>query len=87
MIWLPGQASGRAALLLERRGNRADAMLLVVEAEELRLLDADRQELAAASNLQALLDALDGGVADQPLRGGWPARLPMAAGYRVAAAA
>jgi hypothetical protein len=75
MTWLPGDAGGRrAALLLERRGRRADAMLLVLETGELRLLDSAAQELAAASDLQALLDAVDGGVADQPQRLTWPGR-------------
>ena len=65
MTWAPGRPrAGTATVLLERSGRRADAMLLVVETAERRLLDADGQELAAASDLPALLDAVDGGVGD-----------------------
>ena len=59
-------ADGAAALLLQRPGREADAMLLVVEARERRLLDGAGLQLATASGLPALLDAVDAGVADMP---------------------
>ena len=79
MRWMPARARGGApSLLLEPVRSGLDAMLLVVGAKELRLLDVSGQELAAASDLPALLDAVDGGVADRDVpRGvalGWPLR-------------
>ena len=66
-------AEGAAALLLQRPGREADAMLLVVEARERRLLDGAGLQLATASGLPALLDAVDGGVADLPAAPNLPA--------------
>ena len=85
MTWTAGQAGGDApSLLLERPGRGADAMLLVVGATERRLLDAAGQELAVASDLPALLDAVDGGVGDaMPVA--WPVRRAIAAPARHAA--
>jgi len=75
MAWLPGRPrNGATSLLLEPAGRGLDAMLLVLGPKELRLLDAAGQELAAASDLQALLDAVDGGVADQSERACWRGR-------------
>ena len=88
MSWLPGRVgSGEAAVLLERRGHRAAAMLLVLDAGELRLLDAAGQELAVASDLQALLDALDFGVADPSPRTLPTGRPPQALSAQIAHAA
>ncbi len=65
MIWTPGRAGGDSpALLLVRARGRNNAMLLVVEAAERRLLDIVGHELAVASDLPSLLDAVDGGVAN-----------------------
>ena len=85
MTWTAGRADGEVpALLLERPGRGADAMLLVVGATERRLLDAAGQELAVASDLPALLDAVDGGVGDaMPVA--WPVRRAIAAPARHAA--
>ena len=85
MTWTAGQAGGDApSLLLERPGRGADAMLLVVAATERRLLDAAGQELAVASDLPALLDAVDGGVGDAA-PAVWPTRRAIAAPARHAA--
>ncbi len=76
MTWTPGRLTGDAAcLLLEPAGGGRDAMLLVVGKGERRLLDAAGQELAAASDVQALFDAVDGGVADQPVPAPWLVRM------------
>jgi hypothetical protein len=75
IAWLPAATTGAAAALwLTPSGRAAEAMLLVVDRAELRLLDAAGQELAVASGLHALLDAMDGGVADPPAAAGWNAR-------------
>jgi hypothetical protein len=66
-----GAGAGTAALLLQSVGRGADAMLLVVEPTERRLLHWAGQELATASDLPALLDAVDGGVADIPPSPAW----------------
>ena len=72
--WLPAAAEGAcAALWLMPPGRGVAAMLLVLDRTELRLLDAAGQELAAASDLPALLDAMDGGIADPPVPAGWNA--------------
>ena len=54
-------------------------MLLVVDDDGFHLLNAPGETLAAASDLPALLDALDGGVAEAPrrFRNAGPARLTM----------
>ncbi len=87
MCWSPGRSEDAApALLLEPRG-RGDArpMLLVVRAGEWCLVDQDGDTLATASDLPALLDALDGGVADPVWQrpaiahGGLPAAVAWAA--------
>jgi hypothetical protein len=75
IAWLPAAMSGTCpALWLTPPGRGTEAMLLVLGHAELRLHDAAGQELAAASDLPALLDALDGGVADPPVPAGWNAR-------------
>lgn len=77
MTWAPGRAVGRrVAVLLERAQGGPDAMLLVLGGQECRLLDIGGAELAAASDLAALLDAVDGGVADAGAR---PTRFAAAA--------
>ena len=45
-------------------------MALVIGRRELRLQDEQGDTLASASDLPALLDALDGGVAEPPPRHG-----------------
>ena len=68
--WTPARGDdGGQALLLERRGQpAAEAMLVVLDADGFRLVTAGGEELACASDLPALLDALDGGVAEPPRR-------------------
>jgi hypothetical protein len=72
MTWLPGRAEGSAVGLLLQRNS--GSMLLASKAGELRLFDAAGQVLAVASNLPALLDALDGGIADRCA--GWRTMAP-----------
>jgi hypothetical protein len=62
MTWLPG--SGAAALVLrpQRRAD-GDALMIAQREGELRLLSRSGDVLAAASDLPALLDAIDAGVA------------------------
>lgn len=75
IAWLPAATGGAgAALWLMPPGRGVEAMLLVLDRAELRLLDVAGQELAAASDLPALLDAMDGGVADPPRLAGWDTR-------------
>ncbi len=75
IAWTPAAAHhAGAALWLLPSGRGAEAMMLVVDRAELRLLDAAGQELATASDLPALLDAVDGGVADPPAVTSWSAR-------------
>lgn len=70
MRWVPARTDdGAAGLLLERRGQpAAEAMLVVLHEDGFALLDAAGEELAYASDLPALLDAVDGGVAEPPRR-------------------
>lgn len=70
LCWLPGRAEGGdEALLLEQRGRRhSESMLLVHDRHGYCLIDPLGDLLASASNLPALLDALDGGIAELPLR-------------------
>lgn len=85
-VFLPGRTTGGApSLLLERRGRGADAMLLVVAAGERRLLDAAGQELASASEVPALLDAVDAGVGDVAPVATLPLRRPAGGAARRAA--
>jgi len=69
MRWTPARSDdGAPALLLQRRGQpTADALLVVLDEDGFRLADTAGEVLASASDLPALLDALDGGVAE-PLR-------------------
>lgn len=66
--WVPAQTDdGRPGLLLERRGRTpAEAVLVVPHQGGYRLVDGAGDVLASASALPALLDALDGGVAETP---------------------
>ena len=82
MRWTPARSDdGAPALLLERRGQpAAQAMLVVLREEGFRLVDAGGEELALASDLPALLDALDGGIAEGPRRRVTPVK---AAGVRL----
>ncbi len=60
-------ADGRVAVLLAPlRTPHASVMFLLADEGELMLRDAAGSTLAAASDLPALLDALDGGVGRQP---------------------
>ncbi len=70
MRWTPARTDdGASALLLERRGQpAAEAMLVILHDDGFRLVDANGELLASASDLPALLDALDGGVAEPPRR-------------------
>ena len=66
--WQPFEAAAETArLLLEPLAalHPWQRMVLVADAEGLRLEDEACEPLAAASDLPALLDALDGGVADR----------------------
>ena len=78
MRWSPARSDeGAPALLLDRRGQpQAESMLVVLHEDGFHLRNAVGEELAAASELPALLDALDGGVAEPPRRrAARPARL------------
>ena len=68
MRWIPARTDdGAPALLLERRGQGlADAMLVVPHDGGFRLVDTGGDILASASDLPALLDAVDGGIAEPP---------------------
>jgi hypothetical protein len=70
MRWTPARTDdGAPALLLERRGQpTADTMLVIINDDGFRLVDANGELLASASDLPSLLDALDGGVAEPPRR-------------------
>ncbi len=80
MRWTAARSDdGAAALLLDRRGQpSAEAMLVVLHDDGFRLVDAGGDVLASASDLPALLDALDGGVAEPPRRRAAAARARMA---------
>ena len=70
MRWTPARSDdGSPALLLERRGQpAAEAMLVLLRDDGFWLVDGNGDALASASDLPALLDALDGGVAETPRR-------------------
>ena len=63
--WAPG-SSGEPSMLLERQtaSRPWQRMVLCHERDALRLLDETGTVLAEASTLPALLDAVDGGVAE-----------------------
>ena len=66
MSWMPGCSdTGEGGLLLRGAiGRRATTeLLLLTEQPELRLVCEGGETMASASTLQALLDALDAGVA------------------------
>ncbi len=70
--WTPAHpAGGVAVLLLEPRAARTpwQRMLLVLDEPEMRLETELGEALASASDLPALLDAMDGGVAEVPVPG------------------
>jgi hypothetical protein len=70
MRWTPARTDdGAPALLLERRGRPAgESMMVVLNDDGFRLVDSNGDLLASASDLPALLDAVDGGVAEPPRR-------------------
>jgi hypothetical protein len=70
MRWTPARTDdGTPALLLERRAQpTAESMLVILNDDGFRLVDANGELLASASDLPSLLDALDGGVAEPPRR-------------------
>jgi hypothetical protein len=67
---MPARADdGSPALLLARRGQgHGEEMLVVLRDDGFSLLDSVGEVLASASDLPALLDAVDGGVAEPPRR-------------------
>ena len=65
--WSPaGSEDGPPVMMLQQReGGRAwQRMMLVLDTTELRLENELGETLASASDLPALLDAVEGGVAD-----------------------
>ena len=69
LSWSAAHRTGAGAAILLRPagfGRPWRRMMLVWDAGELRLEDEYGDTLASASNLPALLDAMDGGVADAP---------------------
>ncbi len=67
--WSPAQAvGGMPTMLLEPQTPRApwQRMLLVFDEPEMRLETELGEILASASDLPAVLDAMDGGVAEPP---------------------
>ena len=69
LTWTPAQLEdGAAALSLQRVSASTPwtNLFLVAEDAGFTLLDASGRMLAAASDLPALLDAVDGGVAEPP---------------------
>lgn len=67
MSWMPGCSdAGEGGLLLcvAARAGIGSALLLLTGQPELRLVGREGETVASASTLPALLDALDGGVAD-----------------------
>ena len=65
LSWLPGRAeNGEPAILLRSRAGRRgwSDMLLVADADEISLVDGSGQTIATASDVLALLDALDAGL-------------------------
>ncbi len=78
LSWTPAESEqGPPTMLLQPRdaGRPWQRMILVLDQGELRLENELGETLASASDLPALLDALEGGVADTPFavrRGGLP---------------
>jgi hypothetical protein len=68
--WYPAQEAGQVGLVLEGTSGRLpwDRMILVLDDDGFRLRDEQSDTLATASDLPALFDAVDGGVAE-PSRG------------------
>jgi hypothetical protein len=67
MSWLPGCADdGEPGLLLlaHASGHWWEQLLLLTDAPELRLMDRGGAIMATASDLPALLDALEAGMAE-----------------------
>lgn len=89
MCWIPGRSDrGRDALLLERRGRgTSEPLLLVLHAAELCLMDTAGQVLASASDLPALLDAVDRGIGDQGRASSWLVPAPPGTGNTITAKA
>ena len=65
--WTHGPAN---VLLLEPNPGRRGRVLLVSGGGDLSLQDERGETLASASDLPALLDALDGGLGEPPVRPG-----------------
>jgi hypothetical protein len=67
LSWMPaGSQDGRDAVMLQPRDCRSafERMLLIPDDDGFSLVQEDGQVLAAASDLPALMDALDGGIAE-----------------------
>jgi hypothetical protein len=69
LAWAPWRAqSGTLGVLISRPGQaRAEACMISVRGDEFTLAAPGGATLAAASDLPAVFDALDAGVADAPL--------------------
>lgn len=68
LSWSPGaQSDGAPVMMLQQRDPRHpwQRILLVLQASELRIENELGETLASASDLPALLDAVDGGVSEQ----------------------
>jgi hypothetical protein len=80
MTWSPAHsADGPPVMMLRARDDNRpwQRMMLVLDTSELRLENELGETLASASDLPALLDAVEGGVAETPTQarrlGGLPA--------------
>ncbi len=64
--WYPAHEAGHVGLVLEGTSGRLpwDRMILVLDDDGFRLRDERSDTLATASDLPALFDAVDGGVAE-----------------------
>ncbi len=72
LSWSPGRLVDGAPVMVLRPqqcGRPWQGMALIMGRPELRLEDEQGDTLASASDLPALLDALDGGVAEPPQPG------------------
>ena len=70
LSWTPAECEqGRPMMLLKPRdaGRPWQRMILVLAENEIRLENELGETLASASDLPALLDAVEGGVADAPV--------------------
>ena len=72
LSWSPGESEqGPPMMLLRPRdaGGPWQRMILILEKGELRLENELGETLASASDLPALFDAVEGGIADSPAAG------------------